>query len=207
MLIEQRQLTQTTQLALRPHGLYISRKNRRGQTTLEVEMPYEEVLPVQVERRRNLPPRWQLLGLAYAWLVGTQYALKQSTALYGFVALGAGLALVALYWYGRRNWWQHFILTTTHARVVLADHRNERKVLLRFTEALEQRTKDYLREHYGNINPLGLIEPQLQRLRWLRKLEVLTEKEARALSTRLTGRIEDSPLLSMGQELEAPYAN
>jgi hypothetical protein len=170
-------------------------------------MPYEEVLPVQVERRRNMPPRWQLLGLLYTWIIGTQYALKQPTTLYGFILLGVGLALIALYWYGRHNWWQHFILNTTHARVVLADRPNQRKALYRFTENLEQRTKNYLREHYGTINPLGLIEPQLQRLRWLHKLEVLTDKEARALSTRLTGRVEDSPLLSMGQELEAPYAN
>ncbi len=91
--------------------------------------------------------------------------------------------------------------------MVLADRPNERKELYRFSENLENRTKSYLREHYGAINPLGLIEPQLQRLRWLHKLEVLTDKEARALSTRLTGRVEDSPLLSMGQELEAPYAN
>ncbi|SMB91987.1 hypothetical protein SAMN00120144_2505 [Hymenobacter roseosalivarius DSM 11622] len=207
MLIEQRQLTQTTQLALRPHGLYICRKDRRGQITLEVEMPYEEVLPVRVERRRNLPSRWQLLSILYTWIICTQYALKQPQQFYGLIALGVGLGLVALYWYGRRNWWHYFIITTTHARVVLADRPNERKALFRFTEALEQRTKEYLREHYGSINPLGLIEPQLQRLRWLHKLEVLTDTEARALSTRLTGRMDDSPLRSMGQKLEAPYAN
>jgi hypothetical protein len=207
MLIEQRQLTQTTQLALRPHGLYICRKDRSGQITLEVELPYEEVLPVRVERRRGLPSRWQLLSVLYTWIICTQYALKQAESLYAFIALGVGLSLVALYWYGRRNWWHQFILSTTHARVVLADRPNERKALFRFADALEQRTKDYLRENYGNINPLGLIEPQLQRLRWLHKLEVLTDKEARALSTRLTGRLDDSPLKSMGQELEAPYAN
>ncbi|GAB2475757.1 hypothetical protein GCM10011375_22670 [Hymenobacter qilianensis] len=207
MLLEQRRLTQITQLALRPHGLYICRKDRRGLVTLEVEMPYEEVLPVRVERRQHrVISQWQVLGFVFL-LHALNNGLRQADDLYTLIAFGVSIAAMAIYWYGCRNWWNHFILSTTHARVVLVDRPNERKALFCFTEALEQRTKDYLRENYGSINPLGLIEPQLQRLRWLHKLEVLTDKEARALSTRLTGRMDNSPLLSMGQELEAPYAN
>lgn len=207
MLIEQRQLTQTTQLALRPHGLYICRKNRRGQLTLEVEMPYEEILPVRVDRQqRRVVSQWQVLGFILL-LHTVSNSLKQAAEWYTLLAFGLSLLVMALYWYGCRHWWNQFILSTSHARVVLTDRPDERKALYRFTDALEQRTKSYLREHYGTINPLGLIEPQLQRLRWLHKLEVLTDKEARALSTRLTGRLDDAPLLSMGQELETPYVN
>lgn len=206
MRIEQRQLTQTTQLALRPHGLYICRKNLWGQITLEVEMPYEEVLPVRVERRGRTLSQWQILSLVFL-LLTTHNLLRQADATYSLVALGIYLGLGVLYWYGRRNWWTHFLLITSRAHVMLADRPTERRALYHFTEALEKRTKAYLRKHYGTINPLGLIEPQLQRLHWLHKLQVLTDAEARALATRLTGRIEESPLVSMGQELETPYVN
>ena len=72
---------------------------------------------------------------------------------------------------------------------------------------LERRTKTYLRNEYGQVNPLGFIEPQLRRVAWLRELEVLSAPEAQALATRLTGRRSPDTLRSMGQELESPYLN
>ena len=59
---------------------------------------------------------------------------------------------------------------------------------------------------HADVNPLGLIEPQLRRLRWLRELGVITEAEARIGTVRLTGRHTDT-LQGMGHELEAPYVN
>ncbi|MCB2377949.1 hypothetical protein LGH70_10175 [Hymenobacter sp. BT635] len=211
MFFEQRQLTRTTQLALRPHGLYVCQRTRQGKTILEFEMPYEEVLPVRVERSSS-PPQLKWLPFALFWTASTmlQYVVRNTGSLTNeewVIALGAGLLLVAGYFYGKNNWWKHFTLSTARANIHLADRRSQRNELNNFAEALDQRTKAYLREHYAAVNPLGIIEPQLQRLHWLRHLDVVSEGEARALATRLTGQVPTAPLVSMGQTLEAPYVN
>lgn len=211
MFFEQRQLTRVTQLALRPHGLYVCERTRRGTKILEFEMPYEEVLPVRVERTRSTPPlKWA--PLLFFWLASyaLQYAGKRPADLTNAqwaIAFGVALALVAVYLYGQNNWWRHFTLGTSRAAIQLADRRSQRHELNNFAEALEQRSKAYLKEHYAAVNPLGIIEPQLQRLHWLRHLDVVSEAEARALATRLTGQVPTAPLISMGQTLESPYVN
>jgi hypothetical protein len=212
MLIEQhRLLAGTTQLALRPNGLYICQRNSNGRPTLEFEMPYEEVLPVRVTRFRTTPQlSWRPLLILWFAVNFLQHFIPTNeplsdTAWLGLFAFG-GL-LIAGYLYGQRNWWQHVTLGTARTSITLADRSEERASVDKFARDLESRTKAYLREEYANINPLGLIDTQLHRLRWLRKLDVLTEQEARILSTRLTGRLDSSPLRSMGQELESPYVN
>lgn len=214
MIIEQRRLLAgSTQLALRPNGLYICQRNSHGRATLEFEMPYEEVLPVRVMRFRTTPQlTWRpLVGLWFAIsllqrLLPTNSNGQLSDAAWLGV-FGFGGLLIVLYLYGQRNWWQHVTLGTSRTNITLADRPAERASVDKFARALEARTKAYLREEYANINPLGLIDTQLHRLRWLRKLDVLTEREARILATRLTGRLDLSPLRSMGQVLESPYVN
>ncbi|TGE25215.1 hypothetical protein E5K00_08480 [Hymenobacter aquaticus] len=211
MFFEQRQLTRTTQLALRPHGLYVCQRTRQGKTILEFEMPYEEVLPVRVERTTTTPQlKW--LPFALFWIASSvlQHAgrrLDGLTNLEWAVAFGVGILLIGGYLYGQNNWWKHFTLGTARANIQLADRSSQQNELNNFAEALDQRTKAYLREHYAAVNPLGIIEPQLQRLHWLKHLNVVSEAEARALSTRLTGQVPMPPLISMGQVLETPYVN
>jgi len=212
MLIEQhRLLAGTTQLALRPNGLYVCQRNSNGRATLKFEMPYEEVLPVRVTRFRTTPQlTWRpLVAIWFGMnilqrLVPTNGPLSDA-AWAGLFALG-GL-LIAGYLYGQRNWWQHVTLGTARTSITLADRSAERAAVDKFARALESRTKAYLREEYATINPLGLIDTQLHRLRWLRKLDVLSESETRILTTRLTGRLDSVPLRSMGQVLESPYVN
>ncbi|TGE29378.1 hypothetical protein [Hymenobacter metallicola] len=211
MFLEQRQLTRVTQLALRPHGLYVCERTRQGKKILEFEMPYEEVLPVRVERTTSTP-QLKLAPLAFFWLASLvlQQAGKRITDLTTTewaVAFGILAVLVAGYFYGQNNWWRHFTLGTARANITLADRSRQRQDLDRFADALDKRTKAYLKEHYAAVNPLGIIEPQLQRLHWLQHLNVVSEAEARALATRLTGQISNVPLKSMGQNLEAPYVN
>jgi len=117
--------------------------------------------------------------------------------------IGLGL-LVA---YAHRNWWHQAIVHTANLRVALADHPRDRRQLRAFVQNLENHTKHYLRQEYAPVNPLGLIEPQLRRLAWLHKLDVLSTPEAQALATRLTGRLPGRGFKSMGRRLEAPYVN
>jgi hypothetical protein len=213
MLLEQRRLwAGSTQLALRQHGLYLCQRQAGGRPLLEVELPYEEILPVRVERRSSVPQR-QLLGLLFGTLWLAQNYLSHqpadqplSDADWG-LAFGVGAALLAFYFYGQRNWWKQFVLLTARSSVILADRSSEQAALQGFAEALERRTKHYLRQEYAQINPLGPIELQLNRLHWLQGLEVLTEAEARASATRLTGRLSPDTMHSMGQDLETPYVN
>lgn len=212
MLIEQRRLLAgTTQLALRPNGLYVCQRNRAGRPVVEFEMPYEEILPIRVTRRRTTPQlTW--LPLTILWLsinllqrlIPSNSPLSDATWVGLFVA-GTLLILGGLY--AQRNWWQHVTLGTARANITLADRPSERASVDKFARVLEQHTKAYLREEYANVNPLGVIETQLHRLRWLRTLDVLSENEARILATRLTGRLDMPPLRSMGQVLETPYVN
>jgi hypothetical protein len=113
---------------------------------------------------------------------------------------------LALY-YAWNNWWHQAILHTGRLRLVLADHPRDRRQFRDFAEKLDAHTKKYLRREYGAINPLGYIEPQLRRLGWLHDLGVLSAAELRALSTRLTGRVSERRIRSMGQRLEALYVN
>ena len=215
MIYQHHHLTRTTYLELREHGLYLSQRN--GSTRLDTELPYEEMLPVGLERRRHNPVG-QISGRLLLW--GFIIALNLghgswrawpagglSDASWG-LAFGGLLALVGLYFYGSRYWWNHLVLNTARATVVLPDGGPaNRAAAAAFALALERRTKAYLRQQHAQVNPLGVIEPQLRRLRWLHQLDVLSAAEAQALTTRLTGRHGNGKLLSMGQRLEAPYLN
>jgi len=212
MQFQQRQFTRTTLLALRAHGLYVSQRDGRGALNLELEMPYEEMLPVRIERRTSWPQR-QLPGVVFLLLWAASSLIRAFSDGEGLPdefwvwAVGAALGLGAVVLYGIRNWWCKLLLHTGRVHVVLADRPEDRRALTAFADALQARTKTYLRREYGSINPLGFIEPQLRRVAWLRELDVLSAPEATALATRLTGRLSATPLRSMGQDLEAPYVN
>ena len=213
MQFHQRQLTRATQLVLREHGLYVSQRDGRGQVDLAVEIPYEELLPIRLERRSAVPGRgmrWLAAGIL--WVVGNAvqqqfFGQRPLPAHFWGVVLAAGLALALLLLYALHNWWRQAVVHTANLRVVLADHPRDRQQLRAFTQSLEARTKTYLRQHYGQVNPLSHIEPQLRRLAWLGELNVLSPAETRALTTRLTGQVPAAPLRSLGQELEGLFVN
>ena len=211
MIFEQRRLARFTQLALRENGLYVCQRDGWGHIQLEIELPYEQVLPLQTEQcrtpARQLPRPLQIGLIVAGYIVIGLLARHLSTWQLGVLTAGLGALVLAGLLYARRNWQRRTVLNTPHLRVLLADRPADRAGLARFIAALETRSKSYLRGEYGSINPLGFIEPQLRRLRWLRELEVLSQPEAQALTTRLTGRLSASTLRSMGQELEAPYVN
>lgn len=214
MVFQQKIPFRSTVLGLRTHGLYLCQRDGTGHVTLELEMPYEEMLPLRLERRRHVPLGVKMLlsgGLLLAGLivwntltVSLQSSVKLSDTNFSWAFVMGGL-LLGWFFFGLQHWWTQQILHTSRLHLVLADI--DRAELRTFTTTLEQRTKAYLRREYGSVNPLGYIEPQLRRLHWLRELEVLSSGEVTALTTRLTGRLTATPLRSMGQQLEAPYVN
>jgi hypothetical protein len=208
MQFQQSQLTRSTQFTLREHGFYISQRGSRGQVDIAVEIPYEELLPIRLEYRNIVPQRQLLWGLGGLLYVGLHLARPQLIANQPLSddvwmwAFGVGAALVGLFIYGLHNWWHQAILHTARLHVVLADHPRDRRQFRAFAEKLDAHTKNYLRKEYGAINPLGFIEPQVRRVAWL-----LSAAEAKALTTRLTGRLTERGLRSMGQRLEPLYVN
>jgi len=210
MQFQQSQFTHATQFALRPDGLFVSQRDGRGQVDIAVEIPYEEVLPLRLEYRNQVPQftgRWLGFGLfAFFNILRAAWPAQPSAENWGwaFAALAALGLLVA---YAHRNWWHKAIIHTANLRVAIADHPRDRRQLRAFITQAERHTKTYLRREYAPINPLGLIEPQLRRLAWLHELAVLDTPEAQALATRLTGRLPGRGFKSMGQKLEAPYVN
>ena len=211
MIFEQRRLTHSTHLALRENGLYVCERNGWGHIRHELELPYEQVLPLQVEHRATpplvLPRALRAVLIISGYLLIGLLARQLSTPQLGGLVLAVGALSLGLMLGLRRSRKQRTVLNTPQLRVLLADRPADRAALARFLSALETRSKSYLRGEYASINPLGFIEPQLRRLRWLCDLEVLSAPEARALTTRLTGRLSADSLRSMGQELEAPYVN
>ena len=212
MIFTQKQLfLGTTHIALRAESLYVCKRNPQGVATLETEVPYEEILPVKSGEHRHIPANQLLLtgillvflgyGPWQAWLTtgeaGTQLYLW-------WLILGVN-ALVM--WLRFEQQWCTFRLQTAHLALTLAGRPWQRKQFRTLVAELERRTKTYLRDEYGQVNPLGFIEPQLRRVAWLRELDVLSAREAQALATRLTGRRSTETLKSMGQELESPYLN
>jgi hypothetical protein len=210
MQFQQSQLTRATQFALRKDGLFVSQRDGRGQVDIALEIPYEEVLPLRLEYRRNTPHlngRWVVFGLfGLLNLLRAVRPAELTPEAWGW-AFGALVVLGLLVAYAQRNWWHQAIVHTANLRVALADHPRDRRQLLAFIKNVENHTKGYLRREYAPINPLGLIEPQLRRLAWLHELDVLATPEAQALATRLTGRLPGRGFKSMGQKLEAPYVN
>ncbi|RZK44353.1 MAG: hypothetical protein EOO59_21970, partial [Hymenobacter sp.] len=204
MQFQQSQLTRSTQFTVREHGFFVSQRDGRGQVDIAVEIPYEELLPIRLEYRNTVPQRqllWALGGLVYAGLHLARPFLTANRPVpddVWFWAFGLGVALIAFFLYGLHNWWHQAILHTGRLQLVLADHPRDRRQFRDFTEQLNAHTKSYLRQEYADINPLGFIEPQLRRLAWLHGLGVLSTAEAKALSTRLTGRVSERRIRSMG---------
>jgi hypothetical protein len=211
MLLEQnRILLGTTQLVMREHGLYACQRTTQNIPLLEVEVPYEKILPVQLERTRQVPTRWLLYMLALIVWVGiepVQQSWATGTLTPGLIGVLVFLVVlggfVALEW-DRRWFLLHF--RTAHLSLTFADRRRDRAQFYTFAHALEKRVKEYLRAHYGRINPLGPSELQVRRLQGLQEMQVLSEPEARALMVRLTGRQQET-LQGMGHELEGLYEN
>ena len=214
MQFQQSQLTRSTQFTLREHGFHISQRGGRGQVDIAIEIPYEELLPLRLEYRNTVPMRamqmasfsllYLVLHLARPLFVASPQAWPEETWVWTF---GGLVLLVVLFFYAWHNWWHQAILHTARLHVVLADHPRDRRQFRAFTEKLDAHTKNYLRQEYGVINPLGFIEPQVRRVAWLHELGVLDATEARALTTRLTGRLTERGLRSMGQRLEPLYVN
>ena len=212
MIFTQKQLFQgTTTVALRAETLYVCKRNAQGVATLETEVPYEEVLPVSAAEQRRLPVNQLLLTGALLVFLGyepLQRWLTTGQAGSGLYIWGLVLGLNLLSaWLRFEQQWYTFRLQTAHLVVTLAGRPWQRRQFRALATELERRTKAYLRDEYGQVNPLGFIEPQLRRVAWLHELDVLSTREAQALSTRLTGRRGTDTLSSMGQELEAPYVN
>ncbi len=210
MQFQQSQLTRSTQFSLRQDGLFVSQRDSRGAVNFAVEVPYEEVLPVRLEYERSVPQltgRWVVFGLFGLLNILRAVRPAELTAEAWGWAFSLLLGLGLLVAYAHRNWWHKAIVHTANLRVALGDHPSDRRQLRAFVQDLEDHTKHYLRQEYAPVNPLGLIEPQLRRLAWLHKLDVLSTPEAQALATRLTGRLPGRGFKSMGRRLEAPYVN
>ncbi|MBX0290458.1 hypothetical protein K3G63_08415 [Hymenobacter sp. HSC-4F20] len=201
----------STLLVLRQHGLYVSQRNRRGVAWLETEIPYEELLPIELEYAEPAPLR---IPPASAWVAlwllaqAVRYLLQNHEDNLAFWVAGLGFLLgLGAVLLLRRSRARTVTLVTNRIRLTLHDSSSQRAHLETFTNELRLRAHSYLREEYAHINPLGPIELQLHRLKWLHHLQVLSTTELRTLSTRLTGRVSLDPLKLMGQELETPYVN
>ncbi|OGX84342.1 hypothetical protein BEN47_02975 [Hymenobacter lapidarius] len=212
MIFTQKQLfLGTTHIALRAESLYVCKRNPQGVATLETEVPYEEVLPVKSGEHRHIPTTQLVLtGLLLLFVGYGPWRDWLATGEVGFPLYSWWLILavnVLAIWLRFEQQWCTFRLQTAHLAVTLAGRPWQRKEFRALVAELERRTKTYLRDEYGQVNPLGFIEPQLRRVAWLRELDVLSAREAQALSIRLTGRRTTDTLKSMGQELESPYLN
>ncbi|MBT9392651.1 hypothetical protein KLP40_05695 [Hymenobacter sp. NST-14] len=202
----------STRLLFRQHGLYVSQRRRNGTAWLETEIPYEELLPVDLEYQRPGPLRLPPAGMWVAvWVLiqGMSRLLNKQAGLSTELWVAAGgflLGLLGVYLV-RRYFGRTVTLATNRIRLTLPDRPGQRDALATFTDALRLRAHAYLREEYAQVNPLGPIELQLHRLHWLHTLHVLSEQELRTLSTRLTGRLSLEPVKLMGQDLETPYVN
>lgn len=211
MIFTQKQLFQgTTTVALRAESLYVCKRNPQGVAILETEVPYEEILPVRAEERRHIPTNQLVLTvllLAFLGYEPVRHWLATGVADIALYTWGLVLGLNVLASYLRfEQQWSTFRLQTAHLVITLAGRPWQRRQFRALVAELERRTKTYLRDEYGQVNPLGFIEPQLRRVAWLHELEVLSAREAQALSLRLTGR-RPGTMTSMGQELESPYLN
>lgn len=212
MIFEQRQLfLGSTHLALREQSLYVCKRNPQGTMMLETEVAYEDVLPVAATGRRHVPVAplaftaallvW--LGLdPWRALLATGHA---GSTFYFWLGLTAVNVLVA--WLRFDQQWSTFHLKAAHLAVVVGGRPWQRRQFEAFAAQLEARAKTYLRREYGTVNPLGVIEPQLRRVAWLRELDVFSSAEARALTTRLTGQVPSATLTGLGQDLDTPYVN
>ncbi|OWP64474.1 hypothetical protein CDA63_03645 [Hymenobacter amundsenii] len=198
-----------TQLALRATGLGVDEKRFFNRT--EIEIPYEELLPIGVGRLHNFPFRLTLAAvfvafgcLKAAYTVVTQPDQRES-ALWLLLILGGILLTVMAFAF--RSWRHDFILTTGRGNIFLFDSRRNRPALHAFADTLRDHTTQYLRQQYADINPLLPAEPQIARLEWLRSLGALSDEQFHQLKTRLLGRFYGSDHVPGNEHGLAPSAN
>ncbi len=200
----------STHLAVRTKTLYVCQRNPQGRIMLETEIPYEDLLPLDTKVQRQVPAVPLLLAGGMLLLLGYGPWTRLLTTGHPTTDFWLWLGILALnvgsFWLRFERQWSTFRLRTARLVLTLAGRPWQRRRFAALVLALETQTHTYLRREYGRVNPLGWIEPQLRRLRWLRDLEVLSPREAQALTTRLTGQT-GAAWRGLGKELEPLYVN
>lgn len=183
-----------SQLTLQATGLWVEEKRFFNRT--EIEIPYEELLPIGVGRYHNFPFRLTLAAafVTFGCIKASYNAFTQpnerESALWLLLILG-GL-LLAIVAYALRLWRHDFILTTSQGNIFLFDSRRNRAALHGFADTLRERAAHYLRQQYAQVNPLLPAEQQVARLEWLHSLGALNDSQFHQLQTRLLGRFYSS---------------
>ncbi|SET52495.1 hypothetical protein [Hymenobacter actinosclerus] len=198
-----------TQLTLRAAGLEVDEKRFFNRT--EIEIPYEELLPISVGRLHTFPFRLTLaavfvaFGCFKAGYTAVMQPDQRESALWLLLILG-GL-LLAVIAFALRLWRHDFILSTGRGNIFLFDSRRNRAALHTFADTLRNHTTQYLRQQYADVNPLLPAEPQLARLEWLHGMGALSDAQFQQLKTRLLGRFYGSDDVPGNGQGLAPSVN
>ncbi|MEM7187829.1 MAG: hypothetical protein AAF466_14360, partial [Bacteroidota bacterium] len=93
----------------------------------------------------------------------------------GLIWAGIGTVILLIYWISRENFWKIKLSNDTYLYV----HKNvpNEQTTDAFVNDLMRSRNEYLKENYTNIDENLSYETQLNSLKWLKSIEVLTKSE------------------------------
>ena len=167
-----------TRLTTTPNGLLVDRK--RLTNYLRVEIPYEDLLPVQGKTQRSMPLIWSAFmafGVVGSWVEEIRKPVEQqaNTAIMGVV----GLVIALLCYFTYTRWQNTFTLKTAELEVRMVAQPRDEATMQNFIEELRAHTKAYLYQRYALLD-YPLPKQRMKRWLWLYEQKVVSLEEFNA---------------------------
>ena len=164
-----------TRITTTDDGLLVDRK--RLTSYLRVEIPYEELLPVQGKTQRSIPlflTFFTAFGVIGNWVEEINKPLEKQadSAIMGVV----GLAAILLCYFTYTRWQNAFTLKTGKLDVLMAAQPSDEAAMQEFVEELRAHTKAYLYQRYALLE-FPPLKQRMKRWLWLYEQKVVSLEE------------------------------
>lgn len=160
-------------------GLLVDRK--RLTSTVRIEIPYEDLLPVRGEMERSFPLLLSLFvafGVVGSWV---QELGKPVASQAYLVASGAASLLIAGVCYFTYTRWQNrFTILTGQGKFSIVAQPEDDVAMQQFVADLRAHTKAYLHQRYVYSNQELVSKKGVARWYWLHEQKVISTEEFQA---------------------------
>lgn len=186
MDLRQRKLFNTKEFECRESGLYIRARNLVS--TLEYELPYEEIFVKKIIRQKKNDGVIILVGSFFALiliigLIGR--ILGKNDITWSALALIFILVLISAFIAFANAKRLILIPTANNGLIEVFDGRPNADATDQFVFNLTVNISAYLKAKYASIDPQLPIENQLANLMWLKEREVIDDQEFEGLKNQL----------------------
>jgi hypothetical protein len=177
-----------TRLVTTEDGLLVDRK--RLTSYKRVEIPYEELLPVQGKMERSFPVLLSFFvafGVVGSWVQELGKPIANQAYL---VASGiASLLIAGLCYFTYTRWQNRFVITTGQGDFSLVAQPEDDAMMQQFVADLRAHTKAYLYQRYVYPGQDLITKRGISRWYWLHERKVISTEEFQAGFAAKTGTV------------------